>query len=127
MMGLLEKVYENSPIVFQNIMVTLSGYERNLKRYGKTYWEYRKFLEDFDRWPLERKLEYQRLELVSLIRHAYDNSRFYRDLYAGIEINRIKTVEDLKLLPIVDKEMIRKNINDVVTIPRRGAVEDHTG
>jgi phenylacetate-CoA ligase len=39
----------------------------------------------------------------------------------------IKSVEDLKLLPIVDKEMLRANIEDVVTISRKGAVIGHTG
>ncbi|MEG3071870.1 MAG: hypothetical protein RQM92_14455 [Candidatus Syntrophopropionicum ammoniitolerans] len=33
----------------------------------------------------------------------------------------------MKLLPIVDKEMLRENIADVVTISRNGAVEGHTG
>lgn len=39
----------------------------------------------------------------------------------------IKNVEELKVLPIADKEMIRVNINHVVIIPRSGAVEGHTG
>jgi phenylacetate-CoA ligase len=31
------------------------------------------------------------------------------------------------MLPIVTKEMLRKNIEDVITIPKKGAVADHTG
>jgi phenylacetate-CoA ligase len=48
-------------------------------------------------------------------------------LYQGIDIASIKSIEDLKVLPIVDKEMLRENIADVVTISRQGAVEGHTG
>lgn len=126
-MGFLEIIYDNTPIFFQNIMVSVSGYQRNRNRYGQVYLEHLKFLEDFDTWPLERKLEYQRNELIKFINYAYENSTFYRELYKDIDITSIKNVEDLKVLPIVDKEMLRKNIEKVVTIPRKGAVEGHTG
>ena len=126
-MGLLENIYDKSPIFFQNIMTTVSGYQRNSKRYGKTYHEYRKFLREFDEWPIDEKLEYQRQELVSLIRYAYNSSPFYRDLYKGIDINQIQSIEDLKILPIVDKEMLREKINEVITISRKEGVEGHTG
>lgn len=126
-MGVLEKFYDRSPIFFQNIMVSVSGYHRNITRYGKTYYEYRKFLSDFDTWSLERKLEYQRQELVKFIKHAVNHSKFYRELYKNIDIDSIKTTDDLMRLPIVDKEMLRANIDNVVTIPRKGAVEGHTG
>ncbi len=126
-MGFLEKLYDSSPIFFQNLMVTVSGYDRNRSRYGKAYYDHRKFLADFDTWSLERKLEYQAEELRNFLAYAVRNSRFYRKLYDGIHISSIKTIDDLKRLPIVDKEMLRQNINDVITIPRKGAVEGHTG
>jgi phenylacetate-CoA ligase len=126
-MGLLEKLYDNSPIFFQNIMASVSGYHRNTTRYGKVYYDYLKFLADFDTWPLEKKLEYQRQELIKFISYAYENSKFYRKHYKDIDITSIKSVEDLKVLPVVDKEMLRENIADVVTISRQGAVEGHTG
>ncbi|MDD2505491.1 MAG: phenylacetate--CoA ligase family protein [Bacilli bacterium] len=126
-MSFFEKLYDKSPIVFQNLMVSISGYQRNLNRYGKTYYEYLKFLEDFDTWSLEQKLEYQRKELINFIQYTVNNSGFYENLYKNIDINLIQTVNDLKKLPIVDKEMLRKNIDDVVTISKKGAVEGHTG
>lgn len=126
-MGFLEKVYDESPILFQNIMASVSGYQRNMTRYGKFYDEYMKFLADFDTWSLERKLEYQRAELIKFIRYACENSPFYQKLYKNIDIDSVKGIEDLKRLPIVDKEMLRENIDRVITIPHKGAVEGHTG
>ena len=126
-MGLVEKIYDNSPVFSQNIMVSVSGYQRNITHYGKAYYDYLKFLADFDTWPLDKKLEYQRQELIKFISYANKNSKFYRRLYQGIDIASIKSIEDLKVLPIVDKEMLRENIADVVTISRQGAVEGHTG
>ncbi|NLE06372.1 MAG: phenylacetate--CoA ligase family protein [Crenarchaeota archaeon] len=126
-MGLLEKIYDHSPVFSQNIMVSISGYQRNITRYGKEYYDYLKFLVNFDTWPLDKKLEYQRQELMKFISYANETSKFYRRLYQGIDIASIKSIEDLKVLPIVDKEMLRENIADVVTISRQGAVEGHTG
>ncbi len=126
-MGILEKIYDKSPLFFQNLMVSISGYERNRNRYGKSYFEYLKFLEDFDKWSLQKKRDYQNNELINFIHYAVENSKFYKELYKNIDINTIKSIEDLKRLPIVDKEMLRLSINDVNTIPRKGAVEGHTG
>ncbi|MFJ7186831.1 phenylacetate--CoA ligase family protein [Lysinibacillus xylanilyticus] len=126
-MALLENIYDKSPIFLQNLMVSFSGYQRNMNRYGKIYFEYLNFLSDFDSWSLKRKLDFQFKELIEFIKYAVDNSEFYRKLYKDIDINSIRTMDDLKKLPVIDKEMLRGNINEVFTIPRKGAVEGHTG
>lgn len=126
-MGLLEKIYDNSPIFFQNLMTSVSGYQRNMTRYGKVYLDYRRFLLEFDSWKMEQKLDYQKLELVKFIKYSTEHSKFYKKLYEDIDIATIQSVSDLKKLPIVDKEMLRKNIESVNTIINDNAVEGHTG
>lgn len=126
-MSRLEKLYDRSPIWFQNIMTTISGYQRNRSRYGKAYWLERKFLKDFDTWSLSDKLEYQRKTLVQFVNHAYRNSPFYHQLYTGLDISAFNSVEDLKKLPPVDKETLRKNIDRVLALPNKDLVEGHTG
>ena len=123
----LEQLYDASPIWFQNAMVTVAGYRKNRNRYGKVYSNHKVFLKKFDTILLKDKLKYQRKELINFIRYAYENSGFYRELYSGIDISNIQSVEDLKKLPIVDKEMLRSRANDVFTIASEGAVEGHTG
>jgi len=126
MMG-AQAIYDKAPIPVQNAMVSLAGYQKNRERYGRAYWRYRAFLEDFDRWPLAAKLDYQRTQLQEFLSYTAERSPFYRELYEGIDLATITTVDDLKLLPVVDKEMLRSNIERVVTIPRKGALEAHTG
>ena len=58
-MGVLEKIYDIAPIFFQNIMVSLSGYQKNITRYGKKYYEHRDFLKEFDTLSLNEQLKYQ--------------------------------------------------------------------
>jgi len=123
----LQKIYDRSPVPIQHLMASASGYQRNRSRYGREYWEHRRWLEDFDRWTLDRKLEYQRQELIHFVRKAAEDSAFYQELYGAIDLRDLRAVDDLKLLPVVDKEMLRANIDSVVTVPRRGALEGHTG
>lgn len=126
-MGVLERIYDKSPIFLQNLMVTISGYQRNRTRYGRVYYEYKSFLSNFDRLSLKEKLDYQEKELVKFVKYANENSKFYNGLYKNVDMDEIQGIQDLKKLPIVDKEMLRKNISEVFTIPSKGAVEGHTG
>lgn len=126
-MSLLQKIYEQSPIFFQNFMTTILGYKKNWSRYGKDYYNYRFFLEEFDTYSLEEKLNYQKEKLITFINYANDNSEFYKKLYKNIKTEEINSIEDLKKLPIVDKELLRDNINNVNTIERKDALISHTG
>lgn len=126
-MGRLEKLYDKSPIFFQNIMVSVKGFLNNRQRYGKAYYKHLEFLKEFDQWSLKKQEKYQEEELLKLIYYAVDKSPFYKNLYQDIDLSQIKSVNDLKVLPIVTKEMLRQNSDDVMTIPKKGCVESHTG
>lgn len=108
-------------------MTTGSGLQKNRNRYGKEYWDYRKFLEDFDTWSLEKKLEYRDKQLHKFINYSAKNSEFYSHLYEGIELETIRSSENLKALPVVDKEMLRAHIDNVYTVTREDSTEGHTG
>lgn len=126
-MGFFEKIYDRSPIFFQNIMVSVKGYLNNRQRYGKEYTDYRAFMREYDTWPIEKKLQHQQDELVSFVRFTYENSRFYRKLYEGIDIEAIRTVEDLKKLPIVEKENLRQYMDDFAVKTDEPCLHCNTG
>lgn len=126
-MDTLQRIYDKSPVFFQHIMTSVKGYQNAKNRFGKIYYEYREFLKDFDNWTLDRKYEYQRNELIRFIRYAYENSSFYHELYKDIDIYSIENIDDLKELPVVDKEMLRASIEDVYAVNKKGAIEGHTG
>ena len=126
-MGRLQAIYDKMPICIQNLMTSVSGYQKCHQRYGKAYYERREFLKLFDSLSIEEKLDYQVKKLWEFVRFANSNSAFYKKLFEGLDIDSFSTIEDLKKLPTVDKEMLRANINDVYTIPKSNAVESHTG
>ena len=120
-------IYDKSPIFFQNFMATVYGYKLKRERFGKYYHEHLNFLKEFETYQREVQENYQFNELMKLIRYSMEHSIFYRELYKGIDIEKFKSVNDLKELPIVTKEMLRQNINKVITIPIEEAVEFNTG
>ena len=126
-MKLIEKIYENSPVLFQNIMATISGYQKNKSRYGKIYFEQLEFLKEFDKLNIESKKEFQFKELQKFLCFTQKNSAFYRELYQDINLESIKKIEDLKILPIIDKEMLRKNMENITTLDKKDAVVSNTG
>ena len=121
----LEQIYDISPIWIQNLMCTMKGVMNYRGRYGKSYQEYRKFFSEFDKLTLDDQIDFQVDRLLQFIHFAVSHSPFYAKLYETIDIDSIKTIDDLKKLPIVDKEMLRANIKDVIT--NVGNLEGHTG
>lgn len=126
-MGTLQTVYDHSPLFLQNLMCSVSGWQKYRERYGEVYHRTREFCKAFDNWTNEQQITYQEDALRSFIRFAYENSPFYHELYSGIDPDSIRTAEDLKRLPVVDKEMLRSNIERVFTVRSGKYVEYHTG
>lgn len=72
----------------------------------------------------------QRNERVFLriFRKAYNKSVFYHKLYtdAGIKIGDIKTLDDIKKLPILTKDMVRKHADEMIVVPKWKLIVNHT-
>lgn len=109
-----QKIYNLSPNFLQNLSIYLYNRIAYKKRYGK---EYSKFAAEF---LINRDLSYSQLKeiqnkrFLNIVSYAVKSSPFYKDLYTKIEVPA--SVEEIDRLPIVDKEMLRKNISNVYTI-----------
>lgn len=72
----------------------------------------------------------QRNEKVFLriFRKAYNNSLFYHKLYtdAGIKIDDIKTLDDIKKLPVITKDMVRKYADEMIIVPKWKLITNNT-
>lgn len=83
-------------------------------KYGKVFWETYNFLQMSQEWSKERLEEYQVQMLHSLIRHAYENVAYYRKIFDenGIRIEDIQEPHDLRRLPFLTKETLKKEACD---------------
>lgn len=122
-----QKIYDNSPIFFQNFMATMYGYITKQDRYSKSYYSHLEYLDKIHEYSREELEKLQFKELIKLLNNTVQKSKFYRQLYEGIDISSFKSFDDLKRLPIVTKEMIRQNIDDIITISKEQGVKANTG
>jgi len=126
-MSKLQGMYDRAPLWLQNVMVSARGYLNQPSRYGREYRDFRRFLETFDTWSLDRQQAYQQETLVRFVRYAAAHSPFYRQLYRDVDVQSIRTIDDLKKLPVVDKELLRAHM-DTVRVPAVGpTVTANTG
>ncbi len=63
------------------------------------------------RWPAERVRATQAARLRELLQHAREHSPFYRERFAGLDLDRVQLTD----LPVVTKEELRDRWDDVVT------------
>jgi len=88
--------------------------------------EYRKILERTQWLKKEQILHLQQGRLRALLKHSYENVPYYHRLFKerGLTPSDIKTVEDLKKLPILRKTAIRRMPQQLTArnIPKRDTV-----
>ncbi|MDP2896299.1 MAG: hypothetical protein Q8Q12_07040 [bacterium] len=70
--------------------------------------EHLAFLQESQFWPRERLEELQLARLRKLVKHASETVPYYREVFArsGITAQDIRTLDDVKRLPILSKEDI---------------------
>lgn len=120
-------LYSISPIWFQNHMISMYGRKLAKERYGKIYQEELKRLKERDVLDITVQKKIQNEKFTEFLLFAINNSPFYKELYNDIDINKIKSIDDIELLPIIDKDTIRQHLDEIVTVPRSKACISHTG
>lgn len=77
---------------------------------------YLKWLEQTQWWTKGQFEEYQLERLKTLVQHAYENVPYYRRTFDQYRLKPgdIKSLSDLQKLPILTKDDVRKNLEDLV-------------
>lgn len=109
MSALQESIYFASPVIIQNILVSLYGLKLYRERYGKNSDRYLEELRRTEKFTDVQMKEYQDREFVRLARHAVETVPYYRELARknGFGTQDINSLEDIKLFPVLDKDDIR--------------------
>ena len=109
-----------------NILLPLAERVKGLRA---TYWFNQ--INKMNTWTKQQVIEWQNQQLRAFVRHAYEHTAYYKELFDQLNLtpDDIQTAEDLKKLPIITKDIIRKRFDDLVpdnvnSLPHR---EDSTG
>ncbi|MCW5520392.1 phenylacetate--CoA ligase family protein [Aureitalea sp. L0-47] len=124
---MIKRIYKILPVWAQDLVISTYGYLIYRQRYGTVY---RKKLEYFlnkDYTSIETERELQIEALRDFLDYAVTHSPFFGELYKDVDLSTINSISDLKKLPVIDKEMVRANLDKIYTIKEKDAVVSFTG
>lgn len=105
-------IYNNSPVLLQNILVSAYGYYWRRRRFGGVFKNQLKLFRERNTFSHEEWEHYQTIELRKLLCHAYETVPFYKERYSkeGFTLRDFKSfkLSDLDKLPFLEKEDLRK-------------------
>ena len=84
--------------------------------YGSTIHTRLKYFREYDSLSREEIVKRQNAKLQKLVRHCYDHVPYYTKLFdrLGLRPEDIQTGKDLAKLPVLTKQVIRDNYDDLV-------------
>lgn len=123
-------LYNRLPVVLQNIAVTAKGFQIQRRRYGKLFEkQYDRFQQQL-KWPYERKCGYRDRKIAEMVEYCYKYVPFYKKIFDenGINYQSIKTLDDLKNIPLINKKIVKSNFNELISTEydRRKMILMHT-
>lgn len=85
-------------------------------RYGKPYRNVLSLLAKSEHWDLTALIAYQETMLRRLLNHCYTSVPYYREVFNNLRLKPvdIRTLADLKALPYLTKEIVRKRKRDLI-------------
>jgi len=84
---------------------------------GKRFRANVRFVRHAQWWSSERTRLYQLAKLREMVQLAYDNTEFYRRVFdaVGFEPGELRSLDNIKKLPTIDKQTILDNLADMCT------------
>jgi len=73
-----------------------------------------------ERWKQNEFNEFQLKKMRSLLNHAYYNVPYYHSIFKNINFHPLdfNTLSDLKKLPLLDRDKVRSNFNNIISIDK---------
>jgi phenylacetate-CoA ligase len=126
----LENLYLRLPAPLQQLACSVEGWRVKHTRYDHTFFEILKIAEGRTYWPVEQLIEFRDRRLAEFVRHCATTVPYYRRRFRelGISHEDIRCLDDLKLFPLLTKDLVRENFVDLVSeaVPARERLTMHT-
>lgn len=120
-----EKLYKIASNFVQNLLVFLYNKKAYQKRYGGDYSKFRKEKKQNRSWSLDELKKYQQERYAKLIAFAIEYSPYYKETLG--KIPNVTDINNIRQLPIVNKEILRSNIQDIVVKTEEKLSKSKTG
>ncbi|MBD3257042.1 AMP-binding protein [candidate division GN15 bacterium] len=76
-----------------------------------------RFLEESQWWTRQQLLDYQWQKLTAMLRHAYDTTSYYRQVFdeRGLTPESIRSFDDLAQLPVLGREQLYNQMDQLIS------------
>ncbi|MDG2356867.1 MAG: hypothetical protein P8L21_01125, partial [Polaribacter sp.] len=112
MKNFINYLFNNSPVIIQNILLSAYGYNLKKSRYGDRFNIELAAFKERESYTSQKWRDYQTIELRKLLIHAFNTVPYYYEKYKkhGFTHTDFKKfeLEDLHKLPFLEKEDFRK-------------------
>lgn len=122
---MIEKIYFLAPAFIQNILISFFNFIAYRNRYGGNYNYYLKLFKKNNFLIYNQLKEIQEKKFQDLIEYSLSNSSFYKKEFTDIKLPIF--LNEIEKLPILKKESLRKQIQEVYTISKKGSIVSKTG
>jgi phenylacetate-CoA ligase len=110
-----DKIYQDSPVWLQQILVAIYGYWWFQRRFGEPFHRLVVEFKEREHWSLEQFLAYQEFQLDRIISSAW-NSPYYKEVFSDSGVTKqTSSWEVLKSVPVLTKETLRTRPKDLLT------------
>lgn len=114
---ILESLYSVSPVIFQNIMVSGQGLIFKRQRFNDNFENELKATIERSSWSQERLNDWQFNMLIDFLNYAKSSSPYWSEKLSSIKIDiDIKDINDLRKIPIMEKESLRSLSDKVLSL-----------
>ena len=112
-MGIVNRIIKQQPQIIKKLYYNLIPFKY---RYDKLFSKTKEFLNAVDKWSYDKAKEYQFNELKLILNHCQNNVPYYGKLFSEYGFNpNIKSLDDIKILPTLTKEIINNNFDDLIS------------
>jgi phenylacetate-CoA ligase len=114
-MGLKDIIYKYSPYYLQDLFCSMEGYRIKRLRYKSSFFKQLDLYLKMQTKTDDEILQFRDNSISKFVKYAFENIPFYSELYSnyGVNINQIQTLNDLKNLPIVEKNIVKENVRKI--------------
>ncbi|MBW7992322.1 MAG: phenylacetate--CoA ligase family protein [Planctomycetes bacterium] len=112
-----KNLWDKTPQPFRAMLGKGLGISHPKWLLGKSFRKNCTFVDNTQYWPEEFLRAYQLNKLRKILKLAFEKSKFYRSIFdsAGFHPEDIKTLENINLLPTIEKQAVIENLSDMCT------------
>lgn len=114
---MLQDIYNNSPYFVQRLLLNLYAVKIHKQRYGRQFKSIFSELEKTQYYSKSQLIEYQTSRFLNIVAHAYQTVPYYKQLFDthGIRPSNIQSLDDAKRIPLLTKDDIKNNFNNLIS------------